>query len=148
MLSVTKRDDTRVGFCFNKVARRINNAIYIDGLSSLNEKYISCHEIALKVEAGIYDGIHTADIDKLISETTASMVTRHSDYSLLASRISISALHKDTHERFSDVIRDLRNHTDINSGNYVPCVTKFVYDVVQTNADYFDNLIDYSKDFT
>jgi ribonucleoside-diphosphate reductase subunit M1 len=44
---------------------------------------------------------------KLILQTAAYMTTRHPDYAVLAARIAISNLHKETKKTFSSVIEDL-----------------------------------------
>jgi hypothetical protein len=43
---------------------------------------------------GSYDKVKVAELDALASETAAYLATEHPDYSLLAGRISVSALHK------------------------------------------------------
>ena len=62
----------------------------------LNNDFIDVLEISQKVIAGIFDGITTEALDNLAAETAASLVPRHPDYSLLASRIAVSRLHKTT----------------------------------------------------
>ena len=37
------------------------------------------------------------------------MAVKHPDFGVLAARIAVSNLHKETKKRFSDVITDLRN---------------------------------------
>ena len=41
------------------------------------------------------------------AQTAAYMTTQHPDYAVLAARIAISNLHKETKKTFSHVIRDL-----------------------------------------
>jgi ribonucleoside-diphosphate reductase subunit M1 len=43
-------------------------------------------------------------------QTAAYMTTRHPDYAVLAARIAISNLHKETKKTFSHVIEDLYNY--------------------------------------
>ena len=52
----------------------------------------------------------------LAAETAAYLTTSHPDYAVLAARIAISNLHKETKKRFSEVIEELYNF-----GVPVPC---------------------------
>ena len=51
--------------------------------------------------SGLYPGVTTIELDNLAAETAASMTTKHPDYAILAARISVSNLHKQTKENFS-----------------------------------------------
>lgn len=46
--------------------------------------------------SGIYKGVSTIELDNLAAEVAASMTTQHPDYALLAARIAVSNLHKQT----------------------------------------------------
>jgi len=43
----------------------------------------------------------------LAAETAAYLTTKHPDYAVLAARIAISNLHKETKKSFSQVVKDL-----------------------------------------
>lgn len=58
-------------------------------------------EIAMKVITGLYPGVTTVELDNLAAETAATMTTRHPDYAILAARIAVSNLHKETKKSFS-----------------------------------------------
>ena len=45
--------------------------------------------------------MHTTELDTLAAETSASMTTKHPDYAILAARIEVSNLHKETKKQFS-----------------------------------------------
>ena len=68
------------------------------------------HRITKKVISGVYQGVTTVELDNLAAETAAYLTTRHPDYAILAARIAISNLHKETKKKFSDVITDLYNY--------------------------------------
>ena len=55
----------------------------------------------MKVISGVYGGVTTVELDTLAAETAASMTTRHPDYAILAARIAVSNLHKETKKLFS-----------------------------------------------
>lgn len=58
-------------------------------------------EITMKVISGVYNGVTTVELDTLAAETAASMTTKHPDYAILAARIAVSNLHKETKKLFS-----------------------------------------------
>jgi len=43
----------------------------------------------------------------LAAETAAYLTTKHPDYAILAARIAVSNLHKETKKNFSHVVQDL-----------------------------------------
>lgn len=51
--------------------------------------------------SGVYSGVTTVELDTLAAETAASMTTKHPDYAILAARIAVSNLHKETEKVFS-----------------------------------------------
>ncbi len=53
-------------------------------------------EITQKVIGGIFTGVTTVELDTLAAETAASLTTKHPDYAILAARIAVSNLHKQT----------------------------------------------------
>ena len=55
----------------------------------------------MKVISGVYNGVTTVELDTLAAETAAYMTTKHPDYAILAARIAISNLHKETKKHFS-----------------------------------------------
>ena len=60
----------------------------------------------------IYNGVTTVELDNLAAETAAQMSVIHPDYAILAARIAVSNLHKETKKRFSEVVTDLYNCTN------------------------------------
>ena len=55
----------------------------------------------MKVVQGLYSGVTTVELDTLAAETAATLTTKHPDYALLAARIAVSNLHKETKKVFS-----------------------------------------------
>ena len=55
----------------------------------------------MKVISGVYPGVTTSQLDMLAAETAASMTTKHPDYAILAARIAVSNLHKETKKCFT-----------------------------------------------
>uniref|UniRef100_A0A914PUP9 Ribonucleoside-diphosphate reductase large subunit n=1 Tax=Panagrolaimus davidi TaxID=227884 RepID=A0A914PUP9_9BILA len=104
-------------------------------------------KIAEKVFNGIFDGVSTKEIDDLASEVAASMTTKHPDYSILAARISISKLQKETKNSFSEIIKDLYYYQNPKSGKHEPIISKEIFDIVLKNSVILDNAINYERDF-
>ena len=58
-------------------------------------------EITMKVISGVYPGVTTVELDTLAAETAAPMTPKHPDYAILAARIAVSNLHKETKKTFT-----------------------------------------------
>lgn len=52
--------------------------------------------MAQTVITGLFPGITTTQLDELAAEAAANLIGKHPDYGLLASRIAVSNLHKNT----------------------------------------------------
>lgn len=66
--------------------------------------------------AGVYRGVTTSELDELAAETAASLTATHPDYAVLAARIAISNLHKNTQKSFSGTVEKLYRHTNPATG--------------------------------
>ena len=103
------------------------------------------HVTKLTIE-GLYDGVTTRELDQLAAETAASLASQHPDYSRLAARICVDDLHRSTKDTFTDVITDLREYIDPESGKHAPLISEEVYGIIMENAEILNNHIDYSRD--
>ncbi|MCY7349781.1 MAG: ribonucleoside-diphosphate reductase subunit alpha [Cytophagaceae bacterium] len=139
---VIKRDGRRESVKFDKITARIEKLCY-----GLDPNFVQPVEVAMKVVAGIYDGVSTAELDNLAAETAASMTTRHPDYAILAARIAISNLHKNTQKSFSGTIKRLYTYTDPKTGENASLIAKEVYNVVKRHAALLDSTIIYDRDY-
>ena len=100
-----------------------------------------------KVINGLYPGVTTVELDNLAAEMAATMTTKHPDYALLAARIAVSNLHKETKKRFSDVVTDLFSMTCPKTGKKIPMISEKHYKIIQDNKDRLDSAIVYDRDF-
>ena len=139
---VIKRNGKREPVKFDKVTARIEKLSY--SLSPL----VNVHEVAKKTIEGIYDGVPTTELDNLAAETAASLTTVHPDYALLASRIAVSNLHKNTIKSFSSCMRKLYNYTDGKTGRRMPLIADDVMEIIESNADLLDSTIIYDRDYS
>ncbi len=141
MMYVIKRNGKKESIKFDKVTARLEKLSY--SLSPL----VNVIDVAKKVIEGIYDGVPTTELDNLAAETSASLATKHPDYALLASRIAVSNLHKNTVKSFSETMRKLYNYLDKASGKKTPLIADDVMNVIEENAELLDSTIIYDRDF-
>ncbi|KAI7879802.1 ribonucleoside-diphosphate reductase large subunit [Lichtheimia hyalospora FSU 10163] len=139
---VIKRDGRQERVLFDKITSRISKLC-----NNLNANYIDPPKIAQKVVTGMYQGITTVELDNLAAETAAYMTTTHPDYAILAARIAVSNLHKETDEKFSKVVSTLYEHVHPKLKCHNPLVSKELYDISQKHADKIDSAIDYERDY-
>ncbi len=138
---VIKRDGKHESVKFDKITARVSKLGY--GLSQLVDPI----DVAKKVIEGLFDGVTTSELDNLAAETAASLTTKHPDYALLASRIAVSNLHKNTVKSFSDTMRALYNCTDKTTGRRMPLIAEDVMKVIEDNAELLDSSVIYDRDF-
>ncbi len=138
---VIKRDGRKEPVKFDKITARVKKLCY--GLSPIVQPEL----VAMKVIEGLYDGVSTYELDNLAAEVSASKTIEHPDYALLASRISVSNLHKNTKKSFSDTVEDLYNYIDPITGENASLIADDVYQIIKDNSEYFDSHIIYDRDF-
>ncbi len=138
---VLKRDGRKEAVKFDKITARIVKMCY--GLDPL----VSPEAVAMKVIEGIYDGVSTTDLDNLAAEVAAAKTIDHPDYALLASRIAVSNLHKDTKKSFSETMEDMYKYIDPNTNLPASLLAEDVYQAIINNREVLDSSIIYDRDF-
>jgi ribonucleoside-diphosphate reductase alpha chain len=138
---VIKRDGRKEAVKFDKITARIIKMCY--GLDPL----VSPEAVAMKVIEGIYDGVTTTVLDNLAAEVAAAKTIDHPDYALLASRIAVSNLHKETKKSFSEVMEDLYRYIDPKTNQSASLIADDVFEVIQNNKELLDSSIIYDRDF-
>ena len=142
VMYVIKRDGKRETVKFDKITARIEKLCY-----GFNAALVDPIDVAKKVIEGLYDGVTTSELDNLAAETAASLTTKHPDYALLASRIAVSNLHKNTIKSFSGTMRKLYEYTDEKTGKNASLIAEDVWRVINANAELLDSTIIYDRDF-
>ncbi|KZT40785.1 ribonucleotide reductase alpha subunit [Sistotremastrum suecicum HHB10207 ss-3] len=127
---------------FDKITARISKLCY-----GLDIDHVDPIEITKKVIAGVYQGVTTVELDNLASETAAYLTTKHPDYAILAARIAISNLHKETKKNFSAVIEDLYSYINPKNGKRAGLISEGTYQAVKAHAARLDSAIIYDRDF-
>lgn len=139
---VVKRDGKKESVKFDKITARIEKLCY-----GLNPALVDPIDVAKKVIEGLFDGVTTSELDNLAAETAASLTTKHPDYALLASRIAVSNLHKNTIKSFSETMKLLYEYVDPKTGKNASLLADDVYEIIQKNAEELDSSIIYDRDF-
>lgn len=139
---VIKRDGRKESVKFDKITARINKLCY-----GLNPDFVDPVAVSQRVIQGVRDGVQTTDLDNLAAETAATLTVRHPDYALLASRIAVSNLHKNTEKSFSKTMELLYNYVDPKSGEKAGMIAQDVYEIIQKNAELLDSTIIYDRDY-
>ena len=142
MMQVIKRSGRREEVSFDKITARLRKLTY-----NLDTNYVNLIEVSKKVIMGLYDGVTTVELDNLAAETAATMATVHPDYALLAARIAVSNLHKETEKTFSKVIDDLYRYLDPKTGDRAGLIGDDTHKVVMKHKTELDSAIIYDRDF-
>ncbi|MFM6946437.1 MAG: ribonucleoside-diphosphate reductase subunit alpha [Flavobacteriales bacterium] len=138
---VVKRDGRKEAVKFDKITARIIKMCY--GLDPL----VSPEAVAMKVIEGIFDGVTTTELDNLAAEVAAAKTIDHPDYALLASRIAVSNLHKETKKTFSEVMQDMYQYIDPKTNEAASLLADDVYEIIMNNKELLDSSIIYDRDF-
>jgi len=142
-MRVIKRSGSYEDVSFDKILNRIRSLCFSEEFS--NGLNIDETLVAQKVVQEIYDGVKTSELDDLSAQISMSMYSSHPDFKTLASRITVSNLHKNTLDKFSDKIELMYNY-EFN-GQKKPLIADYLYQLVQENKELIDNSIDYSRDY-
>lgn len=138
---VIKRDGKKESVKFDKITARIVKMCY--GLDPL----VSPEAVAMKVIEGLFDGVSTTELDNLAAEIAAAKTIDHPDYALLASRIAVSNLHRETKKTFSEVMHDMYHYVDSKTNEPASLLAADVYQIIMDNKEVLDSSIIYDRDF-
>lgn len=138
---VVKRDGRKEPIMFDKITARVKKLCY--GLNNLVDPI----KVTMRVIEGIYEGVTTSELDNLAAEIAATLTTSHPDYAVLAARIAVSNLHKNTKKSFSQTVEDLYNYINPRTGKKASMIADDVYKIIKENAEKLDSTIIYNRDF-
>ena len=142
-MQVVNRKGERENVRFDAIHEKLSSLT--DGLDT---NWVDAANLTKLTIEGLYDGVTTRELDQLAAETAASLASHHPDYSKLAARICVDDLHRSTKDCFSEVITDLRDFIDPESGEHAPLISQEVYDIIMANKEKLDSYIDYNRDFS
>ena len=127
---------------FDKITHRIQKLTY-----GLSLDHVDAGEVAKRTIQGIYDGVTTKELDNLSAEVAAYMTTVHPDYSILAARIAMSNLHRNTNDSFLATLEKLYNFVDPKIGEATPLISSELLEHAKKHQDRISKEIAYSRDF-
>ena len=130
-MQVIKRNGELESVSFDKITTRISclcNGLVVDPIA-----------ISKETINGMYNGIKTQDLDNLSADICAAKTHHHPDYNVLASRIAVSNLHKQTQSDFLQ-LTELLHESGILPDNYLQFVEK--------NAHIIQSMFDYERDYS
>ncbi|XP_055894718.1 ribonucleoside-diphosphate reductase large subunit-like [Biomphalaria glabrata] len=140
---VQKRGGRTESVHFDKITSRIQKLCY-----GLHKDFVDPAAITLKVINGLYQGVTTVELDNLAAETAATMTTKHPDYAILAARIAVSNLHKESKKVFSEAMSDLYKWINPKTGKHSPMISEEVYNIIMNNAERLNSAIIYDRDYS
>ncbi len=136
---VINRRNEREAIRYDKITDR--NIVLSEGLN-VDASYLS----KLVIES-LKSGMTTTEIDELAAETAFYMSTYEPDYDVLATRISVSNLHKQTSSSFYETVKKMYYYIDEKSGKKSNVISNDFMKFVEDNKDELDSIVDYSRDF-
>ena len=142
-MKVIKRNGEEQDVSYEKIQRRLKD-LCRDDLVDLD-----IDKVARDVISFAKDRINTYDLDNLAARQAATKLSQDQRYGILAARIGISNLHKNTRDsaKFSDVTRKLRHAINSSRRKTEPLVNERYYDIVVKNADRLDGAIVHDRDY-
>jgi ribonucleoside-diphosphate reductase subunit M1 len=90
--------------------------------------------------------VKSTQIVDLAAETCAYMAIVHPDYTILANRVTVKALHKRTPDDIRLVAETLHKFVD-SCDRPAPLLDDITYETIMKNADAINAKIDYTRDF-
>lgn len=133
---VVKRNGERQRVAFDKITARIRSLCEMEPVVS--ETQVDPAVMAQQVIQGLRNGMSTAELDRLASETLAYRTIDHPAYGTVAARIEVSNLHKTTSGSFVEVTRRLRERGLLRD-DYC--------DFVEAHGPALEAMMDYSRDY-
>jgi len=138
-MQVVKRNGKHEDVSFDKVLNRIQLAA--QGLE------VNPTLIAQRTLLRIYDGVKTSELDELAAQLSISLMTTNLDYGTLAARIAVSNHHRNTSDKFTEVVHELANQAMDKTGEPHSNVSQELVEICKTHGDKINAKIDYDRDY-
>jgi len=136
---VIKRDGSQVPMRYDSITER-------------NEKFsqdldVDATYLSQLVINSLKSKMTTSQIDDLSAETAFYLSCYNPDYDTLATRISISNLHKSTEPDFATVVERLYHHQNPHTLKSVKIISDDFLAFVQAHREQLQSMIDFSRDW-
>ena len=128
---ITKRNGKKEEVKLDKILQRVKT-------QAEDLKKVDPVKVAQKVVGGLQDGMSSSVIDELLAQTAHNMADVHFEYGVLAGRITVSAIHKETKQNFYQVMKDAYKE-GVLSDDFIEKVKKYQKEI--------EKAIDYDRDF-
>lgn len=125
MVTIIRANGDREEVKLDKILERIRS-------QSRDLSHVDAVRVSKRVVQGVCDGVTTATLDHLAADTAASLCSVHPEYSLLAARISVSRLHKET----SGYMRDLFHMMDEECISFIVQNEETIHDAMVWERDF------------
>ena len=121
---------------------------FLERLSrDLKLQYLNLDDLTAKIEAGLSHQITFSQLINLSSETTAYQSILHPDFSLLAARIYMTLIHKNTKADLLEYATGIYKFQD-KAGRECQLLSDNVYEVFKKHHKELQNMIDYDLDMS
>ena len=142
-MTVLKRNGTVEDVSFDKIMQRIHRLCWPEGAKpnlkgsrAQTGLAVDVSRIVGSICASIVDGISTTKLDDLTADKAASLTTVNPDYGILAARIGVSNLQKQTSDSIVDTYGKMSHLLNDD----------FKQDV-QTFGQEYQKIVDYNRDY-
>ncbi len=140
-MRIQKRSGTWEAFSFDKITARIKKQCY-------NLKKIEAQTVTMAVLQQIKDvqNITTSLLDEMIVEYAYHEQTVNPDYGVLAHRIALDVLYKDTKKSFSEVSQILQQAVRPETKKTDPKLDPECFEFIMKHKEQLDEKIVHSRD--
>ncbi|CAD5223027.1 unnamed protein product [Bursaphelenchus okinawaensis] len=139
---IIKRDGRQEAFDVHKLEKCLKKLAF-----GLDLKFVDVAKIARCIEESIPEHMETGDLANHVANTVSTMCIEHSDHNLLAARIAVVRMHKNTLDRFSDVAKLLHEAKHPTTGHDRPLIADDVLEIIQNNKERLNNAIKHERDY-
>lgn len=145
-MKVVKRNGKQEDVSFDKILYRIKKLIGDKKLGEIEN--IHADLITKEVISKIYDGVTTQELDNLTARIAIEKTTNeHTNYEILATRVAVSNLHKQTTECFSSVMEKLYNNVDSHS-EHSPLISEETFNIIKKHKKKLNLSLNYDRDYS
>ena len=103
--------------------------------------------IAERTLIRIYDGVKKSELDERAAKLSISLMTTNLDYGILAARMAVSNNHRNTSDKFTEVVKSLVNQTIEKTGETMDNVSQELVNICEKHGDKINAKIDYTRDY-
>ncbi len=138
---VINRRDERIPMNLMTISTRLRMLANMNPQLSISTDYI-----ATQTASQLIDNIKTSEIDIISASICASLIIEDVEYDILATRILISDLHKNTSDDLNKYVMSVKEYKYRN--NAIKLLHPKVIEFIQRNSHDLHNIINYENDYS